>query len=107
GYAASNFLLASYFDELQLNVPAMRAVITSSEKLTTTMRDLLSRVYRCQVFDSWSGIEACGLVSQHANGQLYSSPDVGILEILDDSMRPVSPGQVGTIYCTGLLNFDQ
>ncbi|MEO7990184.1 MAG: hypothetical protein ABI663_11615 [Chryseolinea sp.] len=107
GYAASNFLLASYFDELGFAVEPLKAVITSSEKLSNAMRETLSKVYQCKVFDSWSGIEACGLISQHPNGLLYSSPDVAIIEILDDQMRPVKKGEMGTMYCTGFMNYDQ
>lgn len=107
GYAASIFLLASYFDELGYEVEPLKAVITSSEKLSELMRAKLSKVFKCKVFDSWSGIEACGLISQHPNGLLYVSPDVGILEVLNDKMNPVEPGETGSIYCTGLINFDQ
>jgi phenylacetate-CoA ligase len=107
GYATSNFLLASYFERLKYDVEPLKAVITSSEKLTRSMSETLSRVYNCKVFDSWSGIEACALISQHANGVMYVSPDVGIVEILNDDMKPVGDGEIGSIYCTGFLNYDQ
>jgi phenylacetate-CoA ligase len=107
GYAASNFLLASYFEELGYEVEPLKAVITSSEKLTLSMRNTMKRVYQCNVFDSWSGIEACGLISQYSTGQYYSSPDVAIVEVLDENMKPVRPGETGALYCTGFLNYDQ
>jgi phenylacetate-CoA ligase len=107
GYAASNYLLASYFEEMGYDIDPLKAVITSSEKLTDKMRATLERVYKCRVFDSWSGIEACGLISQHPNGNLYSSPDLAVLEILDNDLNPVRPGHAGNLYCTGFLNYDQ
>lgn len=107
GYAASNFLLASYFEELGFDLQPLKAVITSSEKLTGSMRSTLSRVYQCNVYDSWSGIEACGMISENSNGHLYSSPDVGLIEVLDDDFNPVKEGEIGSLYCTGFLNYDQ
>lgn len=107
GYAVSNFLLAQNFQQLQLTAPALKAVITSSETLTREMRHLLAQTYHCKVFDSWSGIEACGLVSECSFGRLHIHLDAGIIELLNDHLEPVAPGQPGDVYCTGFLNYDQ
>lgn len=107
GYAFSNYLLAKCFEELGLHPPAMKAVICSSEKLTREMKELMERVYQCRVFDSYSGAEACGLVSESPEGQLLFSPDTGILEVLNDQNERVENGRQGEVVLTGLLNFDQ
>lgn len=107
GYAMSNFFLAAFLQENQLQAPPLKAVITSSEKLTDTMRKLFTEVYGCSTYDSWSGVEACGLITECEHGSLHVSPDAGLLEILDDNMQPVGPGQPGEVYCTGFINFDQ
>jgi phenylacetate-CoA ligase len=107
GYAMSNFFLARFLQELEVEVPTLKAVITSSEKLTPQMRTVLSSVYGCKTYDSWSGLEACGLVSECEHGSLHLSPDIGIVEILNDNGKPVKPGEVGEVVCTGLLNYDQ
>ena len=36
-----------------------------------------------------------------------SSPDVAVLEFLDNDGKDVDPGEHGELVCTGLLNFDQ
>lgn len=107
GYAMSNFLLAKYFEDLGLKIPKMRAVITSSEKLTPEMRETLSRVYQCKVFDAYSGCEACGLISESPEGKLLFSPDSGILELIKEDGTYTKPGEIGEIVLTGLHNFDQ
>jgi len=38
---------------------------------------------------------------------MHISPDVGIIELLDDADQPVLPGVPGRIVATGLLNFAQ
>lgn len=107
GYAMSNFFLARFFKELNLEAPKLKAVITSSEKLTDEMRDLFKEVYHCKTFDGWSGVEACGLISECEHGSLHISPDAGFVEILDDNLQPVLAGVAATVYCTGFLNYDQ
>jgi len=107
GYAMSNYFLACFINEKGMHVPELKAVITSSEKLTPDMRELFTKVYGCKTYDSYSGVEACGLISENEYGQLLVSPDVGIMEILNDDGNPCQPGEEGEIYSTGLLNYDQ
>ncbi|HPE58531.1 MAG TPA: hypothetical protein PK904_19150 [Bacteroidales bacterium] len=107
GYAVSNYMLARFIEEQNLAVPAMKAVITSSEKLTTEMRTTLERVYRCPVFDSYSGSEFCGLISESPERKLLFSPDSGIMELISNNGSYTKPGETGEIVATGLYNFDQ
>ncbi len=71
------------------------------------MRQVLQGVYQCRVYDSYSGLEACGLISECEHGSLHISPDVGIMEILKPDGSPAGPGEEGEVVSTGLLNFDQ
>lgn len=107
GYAASNFFLARFFDELKLNAPQLKAVITSSEKLTPEMREVFYKVYGCKTYDSYSGVEDCGLISECEFGGLHVSPDMGIIEFLNEEGKPAVPGEKAEIVCTGILNYDQ
>ena len=58
GYASSNYFLARFIEEQGLKAPKMKAVLTSSEKLTREMRETFKRVYDCKTFDSYNGVEA-------------------------------------------------
>lgn len=107
GYAMSNYLLAKEFDKAGIIPPKMKAVITSSETLTNEMRRTLEKVYDCKVFDSYSGVEACGLISESNDGKLFNSPDVGIIEVLDEKGNNVKQNEIGELISTGLLNYDQ
>lgn len=107
GYAMSNYFLAQEIEKAGLKAPQLKAVITSSEKLTLEMRQTFKRVYQCETFDSYSGVEACGLISETPDGYLVNSPDVGILEVLDEHDNAVPFGGTGEVVSTGLLNFDQ
>jgi phenylacetate-CoA ligase len=107
GYAMSNYFLARMFDELSLEAPELKAVVLSSEKLTPGMRAVFRRVYGCRTYDGYSGVEACGLISEHSSGELLSSPDVAVLEFLKEDGSGAAPGEAGEVVCTGLLNYDQ
>jgi phenylacetate-CoA ligase len=107
GYAMSNYFLAKFIEKSGLKAPKLKAVITSSEKLTAEMRDTFRRVYGCNTFDSYSGVEACGLISECEHGKLHMSPDAGILEVVKSDGQHAQPGETGELICTGLLNFDQ
>lgn len=107
GYAVSNYLLALFIKKNNIQAPKLKAVITSSEKLTPEMRTVFQEVYQCKTYDSWSGVEACALVSECEHGSLHVSEDVGILEIIDENGNEVSEGETGEVVCTGFLNYDQ
>lgn len=107
GYAMSNYLLAIEFEKAGIIPPKMKAVITSSETLTNEMRRTLEKVYDCKVYDSYSGVEACGLISESNDGKLFNSPDIGIIEVLDKKGNNVKQNEIGELISTGLLNYDQ
>lgn len=107
GYAMSNYLLAKEFEKAGIIPPKMKAIITSSETLTNEMRRTLEKVYDCKVFDSYSGVEACSLISESYDGRLFNSPDVGIIEVLDQKGNNVKGNETGELISTGLLNYDQ
>lgn len=107
GYASSHFFLARFLVEQGLEACRPKAILTSSEKLTAEMRETMERAYGCEVFDAYSGVEACCLASECEQHRLHVSPDVGIIELLDEAGQPVGPGEVGEVVATGLLNFAQ
>ena len=107
GYAMSNYILARFIKEEGLKAPQMKAVLTSSEKLTPAMRATISDVYQCKVYDAWSGVEWCGLISENEHGQLLASPDCAYLEVIKPNGEYAKPGESGELVCTGFLNYDQ
>jgi len=107
GYAMSIFILADFIVKLGIKEVKLLAVLTSSEKLTQQMRETIEKAFDCRVFDAYSGVEACGLISENDNGELLFSPDTGIMEVVDEEGNPVSNGETGEVIATGLLNFDQ
>jgi phenylacetate-CoA ligase len=104
GYALSNYFLADLIVKNKINVSQLKAVLTSSEKLTDEMRGVFKKAYGCKTYDSDSGVEACGLISENSEGDFLWSPDTGIAEVIDNEGNIALDGE---LISTGLLNFDQ
>jgi len=83
GYASSIYFLAKLFEEENLYLPKMKAIITNSEELRPKMSELFQKVFGCKTYNSYSGVEACGLFSQTANDEFVNNQDIGILELID------------------------
>jgi phenylacetate-CoA ligase len=107
GYASANYFLARFIEEAGLKAPQLKAVLTSSEKLTDEMRNTFRRVYGCEAFDSYNGVECCNLISECEKGTLHIVPDVGIVEVINPDGSATQPGEIGEIISTGLLNYNQ
>lgn len=103
GYAFSYYLLARFIIEQDLDVPPLKAVITTSEKLTGEMRTLMERAYRCRVYEEYSTVENAVFASECEAGGLHVSPDAGVVEILRPDGSPCSPGEVGEVVATCLM----
>jgi phenylacetate-CoA ligase len=47
----------------------LKAVITTSEKVTPEMRDVIERAFRCRVFEEYSTVENTLFASQCEHGR--------------------------------------
>ncbi|MDW7755752.1 MAG: hypothetical protein SCH68_11365 [Brevefilum sp.] len=103
GYTVSFFLLARYILDQNLVVPPLKAIITTSEKLTPEMRLIIESAFQCPVFEEYSTVENALFASQCAHGRLHVSPDVGLVEILRQDGTPCQPGEIGEVVTTCLI----
>jgi phenylacetate-CoA ligase len=103
GYTFSMYLLAKFILEQGLAIPPLKAVITTSEKLTPGMREIMEAAYCCRVFEEYSSIENVLFASECEHGQLHLSPDVAIVEILRPDGTACMPGEAGEVVATGLM----
>lgn len=93
GYAVSFFLLARYILEQQLAVPKLRAVITTSEKLTEQMRFVMEKAYGCKVYEEYSTVESA-LFARSVNAVGCTSARMSaLLKFSAPTERVVSQGR--------------
>jgi phenylacetate-CoA ligase len=103
GYASSYYLLATLIIKQNLKVPKLKAVITTSEKLTPQMRSIMEEAYGCRIYEEYSTVENALFASECEYGSLHVSPDAGIIEILREDGSSCNSGEVGEVVATCLL----
>jgi phenylacetate-CoA ligase len=105
GYPSTIYILARYLDHLRKTFP-LRAVLTSSEPLLSSQRELMERVFDCKVFDFYGRAERVIFATEcekHQGHHLNS--EYGIAEILDKDNLPCPTGKFGRLIGTSLHNF--
>ena len=80
-----------------------RAVITSSETLHPSIRELFEQAFACPVFDHYGAAEMAALITQCERGTYHANPEFGVVEVLHEG-KPVGPGEAGEIVATGFIN---
>ncbi len=104
GYAVSFYLLAEIILDQKLSVPdSLQAVVTTSEKVTPEMREIMERAFGCPVFEEYSTVENCLFASECEEGSLHVSPDVSVVEILRPDGTPCAPEEPGEVVTTCLM----
>jgi phenylacetate-CoA ligase len=100
GYAVSFYLLASFMLEQKIPPFGLKAVITTSEKLTQEMRQVMEQAYGCRVHQEYSTVENAIFASECEHGRLHESPDVALTEILRPDGTPCEPAEAGEVVVT-------
>jgi len=103
GYAVSFYLLARFLLDQNLPVPPLKAIITTSEKVTQPMREVIESAFKCKVYEEYSTVETVLFASECEYGRLHVSPDAGVVEILRPDGTACAPGKVGEVVATCLL----
>lgn len=103
GYAVSYYLLARHILDRGLRVPPLKAVVTTSEKLSPDMRAIMQRAYGCRVFEEYGTVENAVFASECAYQRLHLSPDAGVVEILRPDGGACDPGEAGEVVATGFV----
>ena len=102
-YPSNLAILARYMLDQGISSVRPRAIITSSETLLPSVRDLIERAFACAVFDHYGAAEMAALITQCDHGSYHVNPEFGIVEILRDGV-PVAAGERGEIVATGFIN---
>lgn len=103
GYAVSFYLLGRHILEQKIKIPPLKAVITTSEKVTQSMRTVMEQAYQCRVFEEYSTVENVFFASECEHRRLHVSPDAGVIEILRPDGSACAPGEEGEVVATGLM----
>ena len=105
GYPSSLYILARHMENNDIKIP-VPVVLSSSETLLPFQRELIERVFCCQLFDFYGMAERVvyGSECREHKGK-HLNMDYGFTEIVDSHNMPAGQGQYGAVVSTGLWNF--
>lgn len=105
-YVQPIYELAIFIKNNDLEVFFPEGIITSAGTLYPEMEKLIKEVFQCSVLNRYGSREigdvAC---SCERNKGLHVNIINNYIEILNDNLKPVKPGEIGQIYITKLTNF--
>ncbi len=106
GYPSALTLFASFLRSRRVQDIRPRAVITSGEELYESQRDLIEAVFGCRVFDRYGTREFSNVAHEcEEHRGLHVMSDLFYVEVVTESGRPASEGEIGEIVVTDLSNY--
>lgn len=106
GYPSALALFASFLRSRRVQDIRPRAVIASGEELYESQRDLVEAVFGCRVFDRYGTREFSNVAHEcEEHRGLHVMSDLFYVEVVTESGRPASEGEIGEIVVTDLSNF--
>jgi len=104
GYPSSVYALARFIVERGLAPVPLQACFTTAEVLFDYQREAIQKAFGCLTYDQYGCTEMVAFAAECQAGRMHLSPEMGIVEVLDNQDRPVPCGETGTFVCTGLVN---
>jgi phenylacetate-CoA ligase len=98
GYPSSVYMLAQMLQQSGLSAYPARAILTSSETLLDSQRQLVEKFFQCRVYDHYGNTERTNLIQTTPEGQLASIDDYGLTEWLPTEDDPHTHEIVGTPF---------
>lgn len=109
GYTSSIVLVAKYLKRKNLVLkticPTLKVCIVTSEMLFESDKILLEKYLGIPVVNEYGASEVDMIAFQNTNDEWVVNAETSIIEIVDDSGKPLPNGQQGRILVTCLYNF--
>lgn len=105
-YVQSIYSLANYVKVNELKVHSPIGIITTAGTLYPDMKNSIEEIFDCSVLNRYGSREVGDVAcSCDKNQGLHVNIINNYMEILDDEMNPIEPGELGKIYITKLNNY--
>lgn len=104
-YVDSAYRFAQFLKAKDLHVTPPKVMIVTAGTLYDYQRRLLKEVFNCAIVNQY-GSRECGdmAASCPENDALHVFAYTHYIEILDNDLQPVHPGEQGDVYVTSLIN---
>ncbi|MCP9493819.1 MAG: hypothetical protein MSG64_05105 [Pyrinomonadaceae bacterium MAG19_C2-C3] len=102
GYASTVARFAEHIEQRGAQVEPLRGVFTTAEKLYPQQRQVISRVFKCNVFDAYGSSEVQNIAVECPSGKMHINSDFVVLET--DETSEASP-DTRPFLITSLWNY--
>jgi phenylacetate-CoA ligase len=104
-YTNPMYAFAQALEEQRLTPYSPRSIIVGAEKIYPFQRELIERVFRAPVFETYGAREFM-LIGAECDGHtgLHLTAENLFVEVLDDDGQPTPPGQEGNVVITDMTN---
>ena len=104
GYPSSVHAIAQYIFDNELDPVPFKACYTTAENLFDHQREAIEKAFGCRTYNQYGCGEQVVFAAECEHGSLHLSPEIGIVEIVDEDDRPLPVGETGQLICTSLIN---
>jgi phenylacetate-CoA ligase len=105
GYANSLFVLCDYALRKKRSLYTPKAVVSSAELLTDSMRQVIESAFKTDVFNFYGSREVGGLAGECMKGSMHQFAFFNQLEVLDEHDQPVGANEEGRVVVTNFANY--
>jgi phenylacetate-CoA ligase len=104
GYPSAIYEFAKFMERESLELPELKAIFTTSEKLLPHVRMKVEEVFGTRVFDEY-GANDGGISAVECDHQrMHVNTERSIMEIVDEEQRQIDVG-TGKVLATSLKNY--
>jgi phenylacetate-CoA ligase len=105
-YTSPLYTFAQQLESRGLVPFSPRSIVVGAEKLYDFQRELIERVFRAPVFETYGSREFMLMSAECDRHEgLHLTAEQLLVEVLDDSGRPTPDGQEGNVVVTDLFNY--
>ena len=104
-YSSPLMQFAQYCDEKKIDLPYLKAIISSSEQLFDFQNEYIQKVFKIKVFNRY-GTREFGSIAQECEEQngLHVNVERVFIEVLNENNEPCEVGEKGQLVITDLDN---
>lgn len=105
GYPSALAAFASYLHDMDEYLP-MKSVFTTAEILYPHQREVMRKVFGCEVFDAYGCGDGMGHATEcELHRGLHVCPEASVMQVVDERGNEVDPGEEGEVVLTSLFDY--
>jgi phenylacetate-CoA ligase len=104
GYPSSVYAIAQFIVNNNIEPVLTKACFTTAENLFDQQREIIKKAFGCKTYNHYGCGEMAIFAMECPYGSMHLSPEVAIVEVVDENDKLLPPGQIGQLIGTSLIN---